>query len=180
MPEINLLPVEVRQRKRINFKAAKKTVLVVLFVLIFLGSTASYLFSLHQSAEKLARIEAQIILLQEKEIRVHLLREETAVLEEQLTAYQQVLYDKLYWGEILTAITHMVPVNTWLTGVLIVEGEVLVLEGYGKSLPEVDFFVQSLDDKPYFVSAKLRSALHEKKGDFPFVRFEIICALAKE
>lgn len=177
MSEINLLPVEVRQRERINFKAAKKTVLAVLFVLIFIGSAASYLFSLRQSAEKLAQIEAQIIQLQEKETRVHLLLEETAVLEEQLTAYQQVTYDKLYWGEVLAAINHLVPVNTWLTGMLMVEGEMLVVEGYTKSLDEVNFFVQLLDNKPYFVSARLKSASHETKEEIPFIRFEIVCTL---
>ncbi len=180
MSEINLLPVEVRQREQINFKVAPKIVLGVIFAFIFTGAIGFYGYSFYQSVKKLAQIEAEIIRLEEKETKVNLLLEETAVLEEQLTAYQQVLHDKLYWGEILTAITHTVPVNTWLTGMRVAAGEALVLEGYAKSLPEVNFFIQLLNDKPYFVSVKLKSALQKKKEESVFIKFEIVCALTKE
>ena len=175
MAEINLLPKESRAKKPLIFN--KKILLAGICVILFLLylSILNFQASNYLRAAEELRVEIadyRILVEDIEEIKAH-----GELLERQIQIYSELLGVSSSWGEKLEDINKIIPQNSFITAVNMEDDKFLMIVGYAPTMGDIAAFINHLNDKQYYVSVRLHSAMEETRGEITLLRYEIVCGL---
>lgn len=158
MIRINLLPPELRKKKRIPF--IDRTFFYGLLVLI--GEIILlYFISLNQGA-KIAELDAQIAETQQALVKykdqIALVQKAQQVqmnLTERLNALQELEYRRPAWVRVLSDFSGIVPDYVWINKFEYQSGTLFTCEGEGYSLRSIASFLVNLLSSKYYSNVRL-------------------------
>lgn len=158
MIKINLIPPELRKKKKIPF--IDRTFFYGLFILI--GEIILlYFVSLNQSA-KIAELDAQIAETQQALVKykdqIALVEKAKQVREnliERLNALQELEYRRPTWVRILSEFSGLVPDYVWISKFEYQSGTTFLCEGDGYSLRSIASFLLNLLSSKCFSNVRL-------------------------
>ena len=175
MAEINLLPQENRVKKPLMLN--KKILLIGICVTLFLSCLLVFNLQINNNLKAAEELRMEIanyrILVEDiEEIRVY--RE---LLERQIQIYKELLDVNSSWGEKLEDINRIIPQNSFITALHMEDNKFLMIEGYALSLGDIAAFITHLNDRQYYTSVRLHSAVEETRGEITLLKYEIVCGL---
>ena len=175
MAEINLLPKESRAKKPLMFN--KKILLIGICVVLFLSFLLIFNLQLNshlKAAEELRMEIANYRFLIEdiEEIKAY-----GELLEQQIQIYSNLLEVNSSWGEKLENINRMIPQSSFITALHMEDNKFLLIKGYALTLGDVATFITHLNNRPYYTSVRLHSAVEETRGEVTLLKYEIVCGL---
>ena len=179
---INLLPTE--EKKPSPF-ATWGVLLVLLFVLVWLGLFGQQLWQYRLSQKRLAALNAQKQLLQQQ---ADALRKELAVVSptgmtrDKAALIQDILKERVLWSQVFKQLSIIVPKGLWfdyLEGISDGKAEIKIKGGAFSYLSIADFML-SMEKSAYFLDPQLSYAQKSVVQGQDVVGFEIICGMKKE
>src|SRR3990170_5626226 len=118
---INLIPDEIRRRKR---RGQKRPLIISLLVVYVLGLGIVYLYQKSGVNSRLGRAERMMRERDElaannaqyKEVieRVNTMQKKEADIKKRLEVIDALLKSRIYWSEILRSMTQIIPEGVWL------------------------------------------------------------------
>ncbi|MBI3398087.1 MAG: PilN domain-containing protein [Deltaproteobacteria bacterium] len=186
---INLIPDEVRNKK----KAAQKRPLVIgLLVFYILGLGAFYFYQKAKIKERLHKIELMgkerdTLITQNaryKEIieRINLTQKRGNEIKKRLDIINVLLEGRVYWSEILRSITHIVPDGVWLMSLSTYDiskgpGKGVKCSGTAISNSGIAEFVFALENSQFFRNILLNYSQKRELQGRDIYDFEITADL---
>lgn len=179
---INLLPQE---KKKPSLFATKGFLLVLLFILVWLGVLGQQAWQYWTLLDRLATQDAQKQGLQQQ---ADLLRKELAVVsptgmtKDKAALIQDILKERVQWSAVFKHLSILVPEGLWfdyLEGIADGKAEIKVKGGAFNYFSISDLML-SMERSEYFVDPQLSYAQKVVVQGQDVVGFEIICGMNKE
>ncbi|MBO8169008.1 MAG: PilN domain-containing protein [Thermoanaerobacteraceae bacterium] len=150
MPQVNLLPPELRPQPLLRDKSLLRWLAVAgAAALIFLGALSWFAY-LHGLERELVRLKNERRSLQQELQQVKQLEKTIAAKQQELEQLQQVVDSRMRWGELLEQVSDSMPRQVWLESLVLDGGSMLVIRGKTPSLAAVGVLINRLKELAFF------------------------------
>lgn len=178
MPQVNLLPEELRPKPLLSNAKVLTALGAGLVMVLLLSAAGGWFWYLNNLESKLADIAQQRQQLKQQLAEVDQLEQRISDKQAQLKELQAVVNNRLRWAKVFDDVGQNFPKELWLES-LATQGEnLLVIKGRGDSLADVGVLVHQLDGLPYFDAVVLNQM--QESDQYPeSVDFQVTARLAK-
>lgn len=167
---INLLPEELRVRKRFNVSEKLPLVIILTFFCVLLVVSAFLLWRVVSGERYLRTIETELVQVQPAAIRAEKKANQIKEMERSLRQLQQICDQRLLWDPVLEKINDMIPQDAWLVSFSAETAGNLRIQGKARTLSSIAVLVNRLNLYPYFKDVSMQKA--EEVGNL--IVFEVI------
>jgi len=202
MLKINLLPPELRRKKKrkiVVFEATQTLLILIIAceIVAFLGIYVFINVKVGSKQKELKEVRAEIDKLQSEVREVRILEEDAMKMEKRIQIIDQLMFSSLSWSRKLNEISNLIPDNIWLTSlslnqqsvslpqggsaikdVLVLKAKVIALPGE-KAIDLVGVFMNNLKFNPSFFetfsTVEFMGTTIEKIEEKEVVGFELRC-----
>ena len=188
MIKINLLPAELRPKKKTTLPVKPMSLIGVGIVVILILIHVLVGMKINQEKERLSLLKKEYEAIRPEYERVLKLKADKEMLEAKVALMEKLLIQRLLWAKKLNQFSDLMPPSVWLSSVSVVtraETPTLVIRGktYSdkgeKMVEQVGDFMRRIKGHGAFfkdfVNVELVSTERETIGKTELMRFELTC-----
>ncbi|MCQ9208022.1 MAG: hypothetical protein NG712_01395 [Omnitrophica bacterium] len=173
MIEINLLPLELREKKKVVFEQFFKTrsAFIILGILILLHALMHILFALN--GMRLSKLEKSWQGLSEKREQIAQLNREVAKFDREIPLIEQLIETRILWSEKLNRISDLIINGIWLNEVVLEKQKARARGGTSEHLMIRGSAASRTKDEPALIGRFMQNLKDDSIFSADFVEIEL-------
>jgi len=170
---LDMIPAEVKQKRRYFHRVAVATVASVLFACLIVVGLVNFYFEINRKSLYITQLQERLNTLSPRVSQLEMMREKINVIDEHIGSEATSL-------DYLRELYVLIPDKISLAAFMFDETKYIVIKGTAENMSDVFELIPQLEVSDLFEKVSSRGVKRRKVGKKEVVDFEIQCSLEKE